>query len=415
MMEKRHQNLAKLIQKNDTWSWLGENSFLGDKTISQYSGLKIFIRYVIENRVSILDNREDRGVDFVSSGDNPLCRSFIKYLQQKSEAEQDEKKKEQYAWMGNRAEAMIQMKDPSLGQMNDGIFLAHAFTFFKLGEDAKPRIEVGENSITGLLEDGFSKCRKGDSNLGRSIDKIENRDTPTLTPAEAEPVAPASAPAPKATPGTGGGGGVAGAGGGGAPSSYTKREFGKTAIPGKPKEKGKEPTKPQDKEASAIPGEDTEEPIVSGEPGMSGVPLEGGGFEELLPAAFAGATGGKTTAPGSAGKGKAAVAGKGKKGYQKSPKLKVVSSGGKRKRKKQTGPQKGVEKDKQRPQTAQLPLPAQGAPVPPGRPAKSGGWKIAKKAMKYTGYSSAGAGGIWAAASEPEAAAKVFAFINLFF
>lgn len=423
MMESRHQNLAKLLQKNENWLWFGPNTLLGDATIDQYAGLKVFIRYILDHRASILDNREDKGVDFIAGGDNSLCRNFIKFLQQKTEAEQDEKNKEQYAWMVNRAEAMMQMKDPDLGQMNDGIFLAYAFTLFKLGESASPRIDVNENSIVGLLEDGFQNCRRENPNIGNLIDKIENKQTPTLTPAGGGSIAPYAPSIPQVREIEEGG--AEGYEGGGEPVSYTDREFGKKEVPGKAKETSGKPETPQEKgkteEPEEEPGEETEESTPE-------ISLERGD-EELLPTTFAGTPG--TTGPtGVAGTAGAEGAGagvepiakektikKGKRYVPKLSKLRVIpEGGGMRKRKKLKGPQKGIEKEKQRQQESQLPqIPTAVPAAPPRNPLPSGGWKIAKKAGKIIAGSSVGAGTVWAAASSPEATAKVFAFIHLFF
>lgn len=408
-MEERIQKLVQVLEKNSTWRWLGYNTLLGDSSTSQYAGLKIFVRYVLDKRTSLIDQREDKGVNFTSTGGNPICRDFIKYLQKKAEETGDEREKAQLLWMANRAEAMMQMQDPSLGQMNDGIFLAHAFTFIALGEKASPRVEVTEDSIVGLLENGLTLSRKGKPELGNVVDFVEGKTKELALPTPATS-APAPAPqggTPAATYGTATGGAT----------SYTQTTTGKTEkteVPPKevsPKEKSDAPKEEPKKEAG-LRFEEGEKPAGKVDISITGEEEMG---EELLfqtpETAGRRAVAGKRAAKGGPTKVEEKVkvpegtkiqrpvidVGKGqrKKVSKKKRIQQVKDEAGKRER--QRVPQGGA------------PQPTQGQA---GRrqPIPSGGWKIAKSAGKIAAGGGTGAGIIgWAVSAGSDAVASTFA------
>lgn len=437
-MEDRIQKLGQILEKNSTWRWLGYGTLLGDGDSNQYAGLKIFMKYVLENRTSLIDQREDKGMNFDSSGTNPICRGFIKYLQ----TEGEEKKDAQLLLMANRAEAMMQMKDPSLGKMNDGIFLAHAFAFIGLGENANPRIEVTKDSIVGLLEKGLIESRKRPE-LVNVIDFAEGKtkklDVPKPTAgAGAAPSGAVSEKAPGKPSGalSGGGGSAGGA------VSYTHGASGTTVTSTKEEGAPEEALKQPEKVAGVEPAEGKKSTIAAtatiaggvdvGVEGKEGV-VDDGMEEALLLQAAAlggGPASGKTVRKGGekrveGGQGR----GEGKVNIPEGSKLQraVVSTGkGKRKRvsKKRRIQQAAKdealrERERQRVPQPQAPQPTQGqagrkAPVP------SGGWKYVKRGGKIAVGGGTGAGIIgWASSSGSEAVAATFsstlAFIHTLF
>jgi hypothetical protein len=422
-MENRIQKLGQLLQRNNSWKWLGENTLLGDSSVSQYSGLKIFVRYILDKRTSLIDQREDKGVAFTSSGDNPICRDFIQYLQAKAEETGGEKEKAQLLWMANRAEAMLQMEDTSLGQMNDGILLAHAFTLISLGEKANPRIEVNEGSIVGLLEGGLALCKKESPELSPQIDLIAGKKGgQTLTPATGgTTTTPAATPAatPSArTPFSSGGGGGGGSTTTGGTSKSKSERF---EVPGEKEEPKKEEPE-EGKKERGVPVESEETPEGPTK-GTSGSEVEEGEDELSFGTGGGPASGrvkrttkrksttrtgkkekqtGKIKIPGSSGfKSQVIPAGKGKR--------KKVS----KKRKMQQAKDESGQRERQR--VPQAPQPQQTAskkrqPAPP-----SGGWAIAKRAGKIAAGGTAGAGAIGWAASGTDAVASTFTFIHTLF
>ena len=410
-MEERHQKLAQVLKKNDTWKWLGPGNLLGDKTLTQYSGLKIFIRYILDNRTAILDKRKDKGVGFATTGDNPLCRHFLDYLQKKAEETKNKKDKEQLTWMINRTEAMLQMRDPSLGQMNDGILFAYANTFFALGEQAQPRIDVNENSIVGLLEDGFVKSRQGDPSLGKTIDGIERGKVPTgaIQTAPVLPAAPAApaVPATPVVPATSAS--VTGK------ETLTTKTSTTTKIPGeKPAEevpKSEEATPPEGIGSETLFGplkpKPKPKPKPEPEPKLKPKPEPKPELKKasILTQKRAEKKALETT------KFKQPIISTGegtrKKQPKKQPVQKTKQEKGKSERKKeqpaqQPATQPTEELAKQSAERGQAPL--------------SGGWKIAKRTGRIVAGSVAGGGVIgWAATSASEAKAATLAFINFLF
>ncbi len=431
-MENRIQKLGQVLEKNSTWRWLGYGTLLGDGDSNQYAGLKVFMKYVLENRTSLIDQREDKGVNFTSTGNNTICRKFIKYLQ----TEGEEKKDAQLLLMANRAEGMMQMKDPSLGKMNDGIFLAHAFAFIGLGENANPRIEVTQDSIVGLLEKGLIESRKQKPELGNVIDFAEGKtkklDVPK--PTEGSGAAPSGAVSKKA-PGKASGALSGGGGSAGGAVSYTHAASGTTVTTTKeenaPEEAPKQPEKAgvvesvKGKKATTAGGADV---------GVKGKEGADDGMEEalILQAAASGGgpasgkivrKGGEKRVEGGQGRGE------GKVNIPEGSKLqRAVVTTGKGKRKKVSSKKRRIkqakdealrERERQRVPQQQAPQPAQGQagqrpPVP------SGGWKYAKRAGKIAVGGGTGAGIIgWASASGSEAVASTFsstlAFIHTLF
>lgn len=403
-MENQPPKLAQILQKNKKWKWLGPGSLLGDKATDQYAGLKIFIEYIClpENRVRILDRREGKGVDFATTGNNPLCRKFIDYLRGKAEETQDEKEKQQFVWMINRAEGMLEMKE--IGQMNDGILLAYANTFFALGEQAQPKIDVNENSIVGLLEDGFVKSRKENSGLSKIIDGIEGGKIPTgaiptapvLPAAPAAPAAPTTPTAPTTSASVTG------------KETFTTKTSDTAKISGE-KSKDEEETTPEGIGSETLFGPLKPEP----EPEPAPEPKP----EAPKPAP-------KPEAPTPAPKEASILTQeRAEKKVLETTKFKqpVISTGkGTRKKHPKKRAVQKTEREKGKPERRKAPAAVPTPPTPaaaPRRPAlPSGGRKIAIKAMKYSMGSVAGGGIIgWAATSASEATAATLAFINFLF
>ncbi|MFH1533668.1 MAG: hypothetical protein ABID64_01945 [Nitrospirota bacterium] len=410
-MEERIQKLVQLLEKNSTWRWLGYNTLLGDGSTNQYAGLKIFIKYVLENRTSLIDQREDRGVNFTSTGNNSICRDFVKYLQKKAEETGDEREKAQLLLMANRAEAMMQMQDPSLGQMNDGIFLAHAFTFVALGEKGNPPVEVTQDSIVGLLENGLTQSRKEKPELSNVIDFAEGKTKELAMPVSGagvggEPSGITLKPAleQQSTTYSTAGGGTSYAPGSSVPTETPPTGTPPTQTP--PKEKGEAPkaaTK-EPKEAD-LKADIDEEPLFQTPGTAEGKSVVG------KRAVKRGVTEGQT---------KGSTKGKVKVPEGTKIQRPVIAAGGQRKKvskKRQIKQAKDQARERERQREPQAPAqqPTQGQA---GRrqPISSGGWKIAKRAGKIMAGGGTGAGILgWAVSSGNDAAASTFAFIHTLF